>query len=219
MSVKMEVEIINFRGSAICKYRLYTCKDAFPTFSTILHTGRVYHFASDYACGSWAAVACISGNGNWDNDSFIKKDQVLITQRDLANISGTVTEFKKNFLFQKTVRQMIQESLKKGNLNKSVHEIQELFSLSDGRIDRPISQSSGEVFNITLACQYAMGKKIISFPWISEFELNRIEGCWTQIEVLKKNDILVLIPSSPNEFLKSSCDGHIHFSKNGVKVW
>lgn len=217
----MNVQLINFRGSAFCRYRLYSCLDAFPMFSAELHTGSIYHFISDFACGSWAAVSCIGGKGKIDPFSRVNIDYNTVKPKNMRNITGCVAE-KNQISFvhssRKSVKRLIDDALRNSNIEKSADEIKELFGLTDGRFNRPLGQCSGEIFTISMAIQYAKGKKIVCFPWISEFEMNRIEGSWRQIELMKKNDVMILIPSSHNSFLDSVCDGSICFNKEGVFV-
>lgn len=217
----MKLQLIDFRGSAACRYRLYSCKDAFPMFSAELRTGAVYNFISDFACGSWAAVSCIAGRGKTDSFSRAKIDDADASQKDLYFLSGAIAEIpKKHRIFkEKSAKELIAEALKKsGNNPQNSNEIREIFKISDNRFSRPLSQCSGEIFPISMALQYAAGKKIIFFPWISEFEMNRIEGCREQISHLKRNDTMVLIPSSKNDFLSSFCDGYVHFKKDGISI-
>ena len=195
----MDVKLIDFWGSAFCKYRLYNCKDAFPMFSARLHTGCVYNFISDFACGSWAAVSCIGGKGILEPCSKIMINDNFTSQKVLRSISGSIPEERK-FPTNKSARKLIMNELEKSNnVHEKIDEIIEIFQLSENRIKRPISQCSGEIFPISLALQYVRGKKILCFPWISEYEMNRIEGCWKQILFLRQNDTMILIPSAASQ--------------------
>lgn len=216
----MKITLTNFRGSSFCRYRLYECNDAFPAFSGVLESGNIYYFFSDFCCGSWAAVNCIGGNGMVDDFSKIEIDNNPSNTKDRLLLSAWVAEKtnkKFGISFHKTARKLIADGLKRSNTHISLDDVIDLFSISEGRIDRPVSQWSGEIFNITMAIGFARGKKIYCFPWISEFEMNRIEGCWEQIQTLKRKDSIILIPAAENNFLKSHCDGIIKIKKTGVE--
>jgi hypothetical protein len=79
-----------------------------------------------------------------------------------------------------------------------------MFSLSDERFKRDLRYVSGEIWRISIAVGFALGKDIFCYPWLNERDASIID---TQIvKVLKSHNKLVLIPSSQEKFFKKACD-------------
>lgn len=244
----MRIDFKPLFGSADCSYSLYTCKDSFPEFSLTLESGKIYGFISDFCAGSWGAVNCIAGKGWLSTETKIYLDNNPIIDypynfpysctfkkcnelnmkcnKKLRDISCIITEIVfpyKPFLKKHlTARNCIQYAIDRKLTKYSFNEIKEIFYFSEGtpvpRYDRYLKYTSGEIFQITLAINYVLGKKIFCFPWLGTREIGRIDGLLPIINFLKKEDKIILIPSSQYEKLKDICDNFVIFDSDNAKV-
>jgi ABC-type sugar transport system ATPase subunit len=190
-------------------------------FSLTLESGKAYAFISDFCYGSWGAVNCIGGNGDVDVNSKICIDSNKVHIEKLQKISCYITEIsnlKSVFLGNQTPKNCIQYAIRKKLTNHSLSDIKELFSLTNERFNRPLKYVSGEIFPISLAINYALGKKIFCFPWLGELEINRIESLLPIINFLKSEDRIILIPSSQYERLEKICDRFVVFEDAKVLI-
>lgn len=80
------------------------------------------------------------------------------------------------FTSRKTVRQLVQRSIKKNHLSESVEDIQRIFHIEDTRFDCPLQATGFEVFRMMAAIGYCNQKEIFCFPWISERRFTGFTG-------------------------------------------
>ena len=114
-----------------------------------------------------------------------------------------------------TAKECIEKALYISGLDYSTAEIKDIFSLSDQRFERPLEYVSGEIWQISTAVNFALGKDIFCYPWLNEFDIFRYETACElgTIDFLKNKGKIVLVPSSQKNKLKRLCDHTMEFSK------
>ncbi len=218
------IDLINYRSSAICKTENRCDMDAFPFVTYQFKKGNVYGLISDFGDGSWGLATCIGGRGSKEYDGKILLNNAEIPPQNLSEYSAFIREkviSKVNFADNLgSARECIQNALKISGLNCSVDDIKSLFKLTDSRFDRTLDCVSGEIWQISMAIQFALGKDIFCFPWLNIREFSRFEGMCEEgiISFLKSENKIILVPTSRKKEAKKLCDRIICFEKKGLRL-
>lgn len=212
------IQLTKFQDSADCRSILHSSKEGFFEISYHFHGGNIYGLISDYGCGSWGLATCLGGRC-YDPRGTIHVNNKKSGCKDLLDISCFISENRIHGVndddVSMTVRECIDRALKTSGIPYTCQEIKDLFYLSDGRFDRSIGQTSGEIWIISAAVGFAANKKVFCFPWLNERELFRAKVMFDLgvFELLKREGKLVLIPTSHEKEIKKYCDAKILFDK------
>lgn len=216
------LQLINFQSIAKCCSELRYSRESFLPINYTFKAGNIYGLISDFGCGSWGLSTCLGGrcDSNYTGRIYVNQKEVLL--ESLKNSSAFVAESifdssnsKENLL---TVRECIQKALILSGLPYSIDEIVSIFHLSDGRLDRSLSYVSGEIWLISIAINFALGKDIFCYPWLNLYEIGRFKTAveLNIIDFLKKMGKIVIVPSSQKKILKKYCDHTICFSEKKI---
>ena len=213
------LSVEQFQDVADCKTQLYSVRESFLKCSFKLTCGNTYGVISDFGCGSWGLVACLAGRGTENHCGKIFIDDKQVPFTELLSHSCFITEsdfFGTDTAYSElTTRQCIEKALDISKLPYSVSEIKEIFCLSDGRFDRAVKCVSGEIWLISAAVNFSLGKDIFCYPWLNEIDIGRFETAYELgiLDFLKSKDKIILVPSSQGKVLRKLCDHTIKFSK------
>lgn len=219
------IKVENFSGLIECSTNTFSCTESFLPITYEFKTGKIYGIISDFGCGSWGLVSAVTGNGEWDSNSKVFIDNRLTSKEELEVISGTVLKPVWHDFFEDknkcTVRNCIEFALQISQQDYTHKEIKDIFCLTDARYDRNMDFVSGEIWNISLAILFALNKNIIAYPWLNSIDVRRLSFLKKQgvLDFLKKQNKILLLPSSPTSSLNSLCDKRILFkisSKNAT---
>ncbi|UKI12688.1 MAG: hypothetical protein L6V84_08515 [Oscillospiraceae bacterium] len=75
-----------------------------------------------------------------------------------------------------TPRDYISSAIDLGGFNYTLDDIKMTFHLTDNRFDRPLNEASGEIWSISVAIHYALGKDIFCFPWLNALDFSRYQA-------------------------------------------
>ena len=212
----IKIQVQNFQDNVECKSVLFTSKESFPTINYSFKGGTIYGVVSDFGCGSWGLVTCLGGRCNQPdgevflNDELIecgalKKHSCFIAENLYDGINST-----QDFL---TPRKCIEKALSISGLPYTTAEIKDMFNLSgdgincsayNGRFNRDLRYTSGEIWAISAAIGFAWGREIFCFPWLNERDVSILQNPF--IKVLKANQKIILIPAGRKKNLKKVCD-------------
>ncbi len=224
----LKIQLLNFQDSVECKSILFTSKESFPKVSHTFVGGKVYGIVSDFGCGSWGLVTCLGGrcdqpegevllNGEHIDCSVLKKYSCFISERLYDGINS-----EQDYL---TPRQCIEKALNMSRLPYTVEDIKNMFGLSgdgincpptDGRFNRDLRYASGEIWTISMAVGFALGKEIFCFPWLNERDITRVQKPF--LDILRENKKIVLIPSGQKRELKRVCDDILDFGRKQCDI-
>ena len=209
----------NLQDLVECRSFLYQSRESFLKCSFKLLAGNTYGVVSDFGYGSWGLVTCLAGRGTKEQSGNIFLNGQKVKYNTLKKYSCFIGEnvFEKvnsseNLL---TAKECIEKALYISGLDYSTAEIKDIFSLSDQRFERPLEYVSGEIWQISTAVNFALGKDIFCYPWLNEFDIFRYETACElgTIDFLKNKGKIVLVPSSQKNKLKRLCDHTMEFSK------
>jgi len=188
--------------------------------------GNAYGLVSDFGCGSWGLVTCLGGRCRNPVGEVFLNDQ-RIDCKELAKYSCFISERVINGVNKSyrllTARKCIEKALQISKLPYSVQDIKTMFDLSgdgincpvnNGRFNRNLNYVSGEIWSISTAIGFALGKEIFCFPWLNEKEIFRAYE--PHLKILKEAGKIVLIPSSQQEALEKLCDEVLIFNKEKI---
>ena len=145
---------------------------------------------------------------------FINDKEVSLTC--LQSISCLLGCYNKNRFAacNKSARKQLTKAIKNGTSKYSLNELQQLFGLSEERMDRPLYKTSREAWRITAAIGLAEGKKIFCLPWKSnQYVVGGVQYSLEIIaKVIKKEGGILLMPLENDELVRHFVDGVIDFS-------
>ncbi|MBQ2668721.1 MAG: hypothetical protein IJF56_08865 [Clostridia bacterium] len=113
---------------------------------------------------------------------------------------------------RKTVAQLIQSRLRKAGSPWTAEDVIRLFELDEQRRHRPLAQTGNEFFRARAAIEFAAGKEVFCFPWLSARQMQYYSVHLQFIcSLLEKQKKIVLLPISVSDRL----DGWTHLDVNG----
>ena len=215
------IRLKNFQGVAECYTSWSFSKESFLPLTYSFEKGNAYGLVSDFGCGSWGVVTCLTGRGCLSYSGEIYLNQNMVHIFDLQKYSCIIPEKTfDNVNSQQellTPKMCIKRALSLSGENYSIEEIKKIFCLSDARFNRSIDYSSGEIWLISLAVNFALGKDLFCYPWLNEQNIERfIIACDLGIiNFLTNKGKIILVPSSQKKTLKKRCDYTLLFGKTG----
>jgi hypothetical protein len=222
----IKIQLLNFQDGVECKSILFTSKESFFKVSHSFVGGNIYGLISDFGCGSWGLVTCLGGRCEHpDGEVFLNDERIECSELKKYScfISESLYDGINSTQDYLTPRKCIEKALSISGLPYTVEEIKNMFNLSgdgincpvnDGRFNRDLRHVSGEIWNISIAVGFALGKEIFCFPWLNEREISRVQE--PHIKILKENKKIVLIPSNQKKPLKRVCDEILLFGKDRI---
>lgn len=213
------LNLIKFQGVAKCYSAFRYSQEGFVPITYTFKSGNVYGLISDFGCGSWGLATCLGGRCDEVFTGEIYVNEQKTSFNSLRKFSAFIGEWDFDFINSNenlsTAKEYIQKALSESGIPYSLDEIISAFHLSNVRLNRPLIYTSGEIWLISLAINFSLGKEIFCYPWLSSNEIGRFK---TAIELnifdfLKKNGKIILIPSSQKKVLKKYCDHTICFGQ------
>jgi len=224
----MTYRFVDMYGSVKCRFASDVYWSSIREYSYTFTPG-AYALVGQIDDGGWAlsySLAPIKKKDVYINkwvspDHGIPESKFFIDDREVSlayiqSISHHLGYYNKNKFAScnKSARKQLTKAIKKGTSKYSFAELQEMFGLSEGRIDRPLHMTSREAWRITAAVGLAQGKKIFCFPWKSNNYI--IGGVVYALEILakiaKEEGCILLMPLENDELVKHFVDGTIDLS-------
>ncbi len=211
-----EIVLKQVSGSADCRGNRQTCcqavLDAFPPVSCRIESGKVYGLISDFGCGSWALANCLGGRGETNRGGQAYRNGEPVNLHALAAdsaflpepvIAGVNTPDRLG-----TARSCIETALACSGMPYTAEQLRQIFSLSTARFDRPLQETSGEIWLISLAIQFALGKDLFCLPWLSARTIFRAKVMAELgiLDTLRKAGKIVLLPTNQKATARRICD-------------
>jgi len=223
----MTYNFVNLRGYARCRF----AHDIYWTHireNSYSFKPGAYALVGQIDDGGWAfsySLAPIKKKdvyiNRWasDDETYVSRfylDDKEVSLAYIQSISCHLGHHNKNRFAtcNKSARRQLTKAIKKGTSKYTFDELQEMFGLSDVRLDRPLYKTSREAWRITAAIGLAQGKKIFCFPWKSNSYIEG--GVLIALELLagivKKEGGLLLMPLENDELVKHFVDGVVDLS-------
>lgn len=221
----MRIETIQLKGfqdGVECKTSLYSSIESFLPVDFTFVAGNTYALISDFGCGSWGLSTCLLGRGTSKYTGELYLNQKIIGASELSRYACCVAEpiFPQVNTTNNlgTPKECIRRALELSKLPYHVDEIKSKFFLSDNRFERPLEYCSGEIWPISVAINYALGKQVFCFPWLNMITISRFEYFYDSkiIHLLTDEGKIVVVPSSQKKILKRKCDHVIYFLKGKI---
>lgn len=216
------LKFIGFQDLVECRSLTFQSRESFLPITYEFKPGNVYGLISDFGCGSWGFTTCVGGRSSKQYSGKILANETEIAANELAKYSCFVSEniYTELNLEQElsTPRECIERALSISLQPYSVDQIKSLFCLSDDRFERPLAYVSGEIWFISIAINFALGKEIFCYPWLNARDIARFEIAYRHgiIKSIKDAGKIVLVPSSQKKILRKYCDHTILFDKQKI---
>ena len=216
------LKFVDFQDSLKCHSLTSQSKESFLPISYEFKPGTVYGLISDFGCGSWGLTTCAGGRFTDQHTGKVLLNETEITADELAKYSCFISEniyptlnTQNNLL---TPRTCIEKALSISLLPYSTEQIKSFFFLSEERFERSLAYVSGEIWLISMAINFALGKQIFCYPWLNEIDIARFEIAYQHgiIKLLKDLGKIILVPSSQKKILRKKCDHTILFEKQKI---
>lgn len=120
----------------------------------------------------------------------------------------------------KTLEKELKIALKQSGLGLSVDDIVEKFGLTPERLKVKMRHFSWEGWRASVAIGYAMGKQIFCFPWLNPellMEMVLSTAYCFYVDKLKKEDAIVIVPSSDRRALEEMTDEIIQLDNSVIE--
>jgi len=213
------IKLINFQDMVECNDSLHQSKESFLAVNYEFKKGNVYGLISDFGCGSWGLSNCVGGRGTSEHTGKILLNNDEISVNKLSEYSCFITEkifqdvnSESNLM---TPKECIAKALSISKQPYTIEQIKKWFCLSDGRFERPIEYIGTEIWTISIAVNFALGKEIYCYPWLNMIDISRFMIAYEEkiIDLLKSKGKIVIVPSSQKRVLRKYCDHTIFFEK------
>ena len=120
----------------------------------------------------------------------------------------------------KPAGKQIAEALKRSRSRLTVQDIIDKFHLSEDRLHHYIHHYSWEVWRVSAAIGYALGKKIFCFPPLPAFMVADVvtsAGFFIYVEKLRREGCILVLPCSSRVILEAVADEVIELNNPGFK--
>ena len=210
----------DFQDVANCKSKIFQSRESFLKTNYDFKCDNVYGIVSDFGCGSWGLVNCIGGRNESNQwlSGQISVDGTNITPKEMRSYSAFIGENVFDSINTTaeplSAKECIEKALNISNQSYSALDIKEMFDLSSERFERNLNFVSGEIYRISIAVNFALGKDVFCFPWLNEHDVLNVSK--SILNILKEHDKIILIPTSQKNFAKTFSDHMIVFEKGKV---
>lgn len=216
------IKFIGFQDLVECQSLTFQSRESFLPITYEFKPRNVYGLISDFGCGSWGLTTSVGGRSSKQYSGKVLLNETEIAAEELENYACFVSEniytdinFQQELL---TPRECIARALSISSQQYSVDQIKSLFCLSDDRFERPLEYVSGEIWLISMAINFALGKQIFCYPWLNAMDIARFEIAYRNgiIQLMKDAGKIVIVPSSQKRVLRKYCDHTILFHKQKI---
>lgn len=213
------LKLIGFQDLVDCRSLTFQSRESFLPIDYEFKAGNVYGLVSDFGCGSWGLATCLGGRASKQYSGKILLNRTEIAASELEKYACFVSEnvytnlnWEQDLLTPKTC---IERALSISSQPYTVDQIKSLFCLSDARFERPLAYVSGEIWFVSMAVNFALGKQIFCYPWLNALDIAWFEIACRQgiIKLLKDTGKIIIVPSSQKKILNKLCDHTLLFSK------
>lgn len=207
----ISLKLVDFQDLVECKALSFQCKDSFLPVTYQFKPGKVYGLLSDFGCGSWG-LACLGGEFTEHHGGKSLVNDKTISASELYSASAFISENLYSGINDEgdllTPLLCIEKALSISNEPYTVEQIKTMFCLSDERFERSLLYSSGEIWLISMAVNFALEKQIFCYPWLNAMDIKRFEAEQKLgiINLLKNSGKIIIVPSSQKRILKKLCD-------------
>ena len=211
------LKIENYQDLVECKSPLYQSKESFLKCNCEFFAGNTYGVVSDFGYGSWGLVTALTRRGTQNHSGTVFLNGKEIHFDKLLKYSCFISEkyfpdvnTADNLL---TPKDCIEKALNISGQNYSVQKIKKIFCLTDNRFERCLEDVGSEIWLISAAVNFALGKDIFCYPWLNESDISWFEiACKCGVtDFLKDKKKIILIPSSQEKKIKRLCDHTLKF--------
>lgn len=213
------LKFIEFQDLVECNSFTFQSRESFLPITYEFKPKNVYGLISDIGCGSWGMTSCVGGRSSKQYSGKIFLNEAEIAADELKKYACFISENIYSDLGLNselsTPRECIERALSISLLPYSVDQIKSMFCLSDERFERPLEYVSGEIWFISIAINFALGKQIFCYPWLNARDIVRFEIAYRHgiIKLIKDAGKIILVPSSQKKVLRKYCDHTILFDK------
>lgn len=201
-------------------YLIGKVSEYFSYITTEFEAGKVYCIDCGLGYGGWALSWALTGKYKLDQSltkGTIKLDGKEISNSKLKELGCPVglTGYEGTFSEKKSVRKLLTKTIAKNPRFSSIKELQDIFKLAEGRLDRGIKSYSGERWRASLALGFGAGKKVYGFPWLKPEFVGTYKDLWMKemIGFLKSEGCIVIIPTNYHDSFSDLFDKVLRFEK------
>ena len=175
--------------------------------------GNLYGIMGEFGSGG-AALSCgITGNTKfYEGQIFIDDKEVTIDYliqnswyvgNDLYNANSNKLLDKKMRIMKNTIKDQIEQGVRKVNNKLDANTIQDMFGISSERVCRNIEYVSVERWQASVAIGFANGRKLFCYPWFNSKDIGKLEKQLTNtVKTLRDLGCIVIMPTTKEENIR-----------------
>lgn len=172
-------------------------------------TGKAYGLISEYMQGCMYLSYLIGGKIALEDGLEIYMDEQKANAERLNDISWNIEPYYEKYR-NLVVKKSIEKALKKEIVSETFEQIAKVFTLTEPRYDRKLSQLSGERWRASTAIGYTLGKRIFYSPYKPSNHYTQMNQLPEIIKYLTDHDCLVLLPVGSDEYIPKCVDECIY---------
>lgn len=184
-----------------CRYIEYMYKGSYE-----FEKRKIYGILGESGEGGGGLTWLLSGKyvlGNENVTVFGKKYQKGETIKEGWHMSEGIPDMNRQ------AWKILSSARKRSGSKLSMPEIMEKFQISEEMVNQKIKENKWDVWRLSAAIGYILGKKIFCFPSLPTLFLKEIvmyTGFFNYVEKLKTEGCILLLPSGNGEILESITD-------------
>ena len=201
------LQIINTEGFAKCQSVFGSYYSVLDNYSWQFNSG-ITVISGDIDSGGWTLCYLLSMCGREKNIIIDPASKLVYN-----NVEYSFVQFAKKvgyidkrlglsyFENYCTVEKLLRKKLMSSKSSLLYENVISLFQLDKQRLHRPLIQCGNEYIRARAAIEFASGKDVFCFPWLSDKQFNYYKEhiCFV-CSVLSENSKIVIIPTA-NQFL------------------
>lgn len=183
-----------------------TVQDCLQNSNFEFHSGKLYGIIGEFGDGG-AALSCgITGNTDFfKGEVFIDDKEVSIEHviKSSWYVGLDLNKTKRLFRGKQTIREQIEYGVRNIVQDFDSSTIQNIFSISNERINRSIEFVGNERWKASVAIGYSNGKKVFCYPWMNSKDIERFkEQLSKAVGFLLNLGCIVIVPTTKEENIR-----------------